>query len=473
MSLKGTTIIELTDIHTGEKEVSRDTNMITNAVSRVFGNNLEGMLFYINGSIAQDAGAKWSEHFLPICPNTIGGVLLFPDAITENVNTIYAPMANKITGYSSNDANSTTDTLRGSMNQTESMKTDHGYKLVFDFATSQGNGNISAVCLTHKYGGVGYFGSPVSASKKFIQMKDVKTSGTKAAITALDIYSGCVEINFEGNYLVSIDIDTSANIVITKARKCFTAIGLNFSLAEDGLGVMETQTITPTVFIASSGVGTYDFHDGEDGYWYGFMSDGNSSGSAAVKWIKISKTDYTFTEGTWTLPDTQISAVGYQHNDSYSVKHREIRAVMRGGYLYAMGYSKTGMYKINANNSADITFIAFGFTSAYANNYVDMTTRIYKLSDRIIGSDFVIAADDNVIQTPSYPIASDVHTPFFQYGPYAVTFGKFNNTGTEIALHKILWLVTPYLASINNLATPVTKTADKTMKITYTLEETE
>ena len=31
--------------------------------------------------------------------------------------------------------------------------------------------------------------------------------------------------------------------------------------------------------------------------------------------------------------------------------------------------------------------------------------------------------------------------------------------------------MTPYLATINNLETPVTKTADKTMKITYILRE--
>ena len=39
--------------------------------------------------------------------------------------------------------------------------------------------------------------------------------------------------------------------------------------------------------------------------------------------------------------------------------------------------------------------------------------------------------------------------------------------------YKDLYLYTPYLATINNLATPVIKTADKTMKITYTLMETQ
>ena len=50
MKLKGTTKIELTDVNTGKKEVYRDTNMVTKAVSQVFGTNIEGMLFCIAGS---------------------------------------------------------------------------------------------------------------------------------------------------------------------------------------------------------------------------------------------------------------------------------------------------------------------------------------------------------------------------------------------------------------------------------------
>ena len=40
-----------------------------------------------------------------------------------------------------------------------------------------------------------------------------------------------------------------------------------------------------------------------------------------------------------------------------------------------------------------------------------------------------------------------------------------------MTVYKTLWLVSPYIASINNLSTSVIKTADKTMKITYTVEE--
>lgn len=40
-----------------------------------------------------------------------------------------------------------------------------------------------------------------------------------------------------------------------------------------------------------------EFLDGGDGYWYGFSNEGNSSGSAAMVWVKIKKEDYSMTEG--------------------------------------------------------------------------------------------------------------------------------------------------------------------------------
>ena len=140
--------------------------MVTKAVSQVFGNNIEGMLFCVAGS----STVSWSDYFLPICPNTIGGILLFQDAITEDENTIYAPSSNQCIGYASNDVNATANVLRGSLNLTESKATDKGYKFVWDFTTSQGNGTITAVCLTHKQGGVGYFGDSYDAEKRLLRM---------------------------------------------------------------------------------------------------------------------------------------------------------------------------------------------------------------------------------------------------------------------------------------------------------------
>ena len=49
-----------------------------------------------------------------------------------------------------------------------------------------------------------------------------------------------VEVNFEGNYFISISMDTSNAILINKVRKSFCNIGLNFNLQENGDELLET-----------------------------------------------------------------------------------------------------------------------------------------------------------------------------------------------------------------------------------------
>jgi len=466
MGLKGTTIIELTDVNTGEVETHMEENMITNAVAQLFSHNIEGMLYNVQGT----SGINWADYHLPICPNAIGGILLFSEALTEDANNIFAPSANPCVGYASNNVNSTANVMRGSLNLTESGKIARGYKFVWDFATSQGNGTISAVALTHKRGGVGYVGDSYDAGNRWLQIKNV---GIGSSGVTANMYVDVVEINFEGNYFITISMNTANEIIIKKVRKCYREIGLNFSLKEDGDEVLETTSITPTNFInqyASNGYGYYDFIDGKDGYWYGFLTNGNSSGNATVKWIKIKKEDYSFEEATWTLTNARLTSCGY-HSGYGGSPSREVRTVIRNGYVYFMHYSRTGVYKVNLNNSADITYIAFGFTSNFNGGDNYGYTYMWNYGDWIMGSDFVIDTNDVVRKTTNNRALSYVCSPLFQYGPYVITHGRYSYN--SMSVYKGLWLLTPYLASINNLSTSVIKTADKTMKITYTITETE
>ena len=69
--------------------------------------------------------------------------------------------------------------------------------------------------------------------------------------------------------------------------------------------------LTPETFEFLGSYTKYgEFMDGQDGYWYGFSNEGNSSGDAVMLWIKISKTDYSFTEGQWTLSNAKLMDVG-------------------------------------------------------------------------------------------------------------------------------------------------------------------
>ena len=70
-------------------------------------------------------------------------------------------------------------------------------------------------------------------------------------------------------------------------------------------------------------------------------------------WIKISKTDYSFTEGQWTLSNAKLMDVGTRALDSFP--ERSVKCCIRGGYLYVPAYDKKGIYKISLSNSTDVT----------------------------------------------------------------------------------------------------------------------
>ena len=137
-------------------------------------------------------------------------------------------------------------------------------------------------------------------------------------------------------------------------------------MKEPGDELLESTKIVPSSFMTgySSGNGYFDFVDGKDGYWYGFASGGNSSGNATVRWIKIKKSDYSFSEGTWTLESVQIQNMGNRSGYGGS-PYKETKIVALNGYVYFMHYNRTGLYKVNMSNPADITFIKFGFTSNF------------------------------------------------------------------------------------------------------------
>ena len=119
--------------------------MVTNAVNDILGVNPMGVMYKAGGQY--DDSLTWNDALLPICPNMIGGILLFPGSITEQADNIYLPSTNLPVAYASNDVNATANTKRGSMNLTESMKLTDGYKFVWEFTPSQGNGTITAVGL--------------------------------------------------------------------------------------------------------------------------------------------------------------------------------------------------------------------------------------------------------------------------------------------------------------------------------------
>ena len=136
MALHGSATIELTNAD-GSKQIVKHDNMITNAVN--------DMLTSFRGEMPlvmrmANTGDSFVKHLF-------GGIMLFNERLTDDPAD-YAINTTKITGYASQDAYNGTDLSRGSANLAESgLQEDGSYKLVFDFSTSQANGNIQSIGL--------------------------------------------------------------------------------------------------------------------------------------------------------------------------------------------------------------------------------------------------------------------------------------------------------------------------------------
>ena len=92
-------------------ETVSEANMVTNAVNDILGVNPMGVMYKAGGKY--DDSLTWNNALLPICPNMIGGILLFPGSITEQADNIYLPSTNLPVAYASNDVNATANTKRG------------------------------------------------------------------------------------------------------------------------------------------------------------------------------------------------------------------------------------------------------------------------------------------------------------------------------------------------------------------------
>ena len=85
-------------------ETVTEENMITEAVNNILGLNPMGIFYTATGEY--DDALLWNGNLLPICPNMIGGILLFSEALAEMRNCCMR-VPTTCRWLCSNDVNST------------------------------------------------------------------------------------------------------------------------------------------------------------------------------------------------------------------------------------------------------------------------------------------------------------------------------------------------------------------------------
>lgn len=448
--MKGKTIIELTDVKTKKKEVLKDDNLVTNVLEKILTLNPNGLLTNIN-----------KDTFYPIVEKIVGGILLFKDKITEDKNTSFVSTSNECIGYAGQVEGVQENSLQGSFNKQESKATSNGYKFVWDFGTSKANGKISSVCLTNAKAGGGYFGTKSNGETNRIKLGEDKYLIKNTDTEMKKKYVNVVEANFEENYIVSI-VPESDYLRIIKSREPL----LNFRL-DDSLSFLNEKNITETKIKYKKSYGTYGVCVYVDAENYYLLKTSTSGGNTNVTKLKINKANNSTEETEFTLENVKIENIG-----SYSLDYdyyRTIKSVLRGGYVYAVSTDEKYIVKFAINNPVDVTKIEPKFTLKTGSVSSHTTgCGMYILGDMIIGTNFTIDKNDKVTEIAQSDLSTIECIPL-SYGPFLLGYFANGESSGDKYLRKVLYLITPYSATINNLSKTVEKTADKTMKITYYL----
>lgn len=448
--MKGKTIIELTDVKTKKKEVLKDNNLVTDVLEKILTLNPNGLLTNIN-----------KDTFYPIVEKIVGGILLFKDKITEDKNTSFVSTSNECIGYAGQVEGVQENPLQGSFNKQESKVTSNGYKFVWDFGTSKANGKISSVCLTNAKAGGGYFGTKSNGETNRIKLGEDKYLIKNTDTEMKKKYVNVVEANFEENYIVSI-VPESDHLRIIKSREPL----LNFRL-DDSLSFLAEKNITETKIKYKKSYGTYGVCIYVDAENYYLLKTSTSGGNTNVTKLKINKANNSMEETEFTLENVKIENIG-----SYSLDYdyyRTIKSVLRGGYVYAVSTDEKYIVKFAINNPVDVTKIESKFTLKTGSVSSHTTgCGMYILGDMIIGTNFTIDKNDKVTEIAQSDLSTIECIPL-SYGPFLLGYFANGESSGDKYLRKVLYLITPYSATINNLSKTVEKTADKTMKITYYL----
>lgn len=471
MIIKGQAKIELKDVKSGKKETYEHSNMFTNAAQQLL------------GIITNTLGASVANsYFLPLANKLLCGLYLFDNTLTENINNTVLPDAStaKLTGYAGNTTSDGNDIMRGDYNANESGAIENGYKFVWDFGTDDANGEIAAIALTNDVAGYhGYHYSPIDAFVKSNANSSNLPNNYKGLGCALQNPAGfdanisayAVTLNVDTGEVLTIQKTSNTNITLRKYGIKLNTIGLTDKIGT--LSLLNTENITIADTVQTEVNTEICYVDGDDGYFYG-LSGSNNGSNYVLKISKINKNTKEYTQAvSYTLNNINMPRIA---TIAASFNSYRITPVIRNGYIYSFygnDYSSAttntyGIVKINLNNPSEYTKIANSeFSAPHAQYGTDWV--IFKQNNAIITNGYLIDQNDTLYSTN---IKTTTDQAYSYQGTGRVTtdgkqflYGEYGNSQSVVRFMPNL----QYLATINNLDTPVTKTAAKTMKITYTL----
>lgn len=513
--LKGKTTIQLFDAKTGEltDEVTKE-NLVTNAVRNALGGAFNQLA---SGNI-WSGGMRYIDNIynLPSSKNfaqaMYGGVLVFSQPIAEDADHCLPSIEEikSFIGCANQSASNTGNTFRGSINSGESEIGADYVKFVWDFNTDQCNGDIASICLTSDCGGAGGYGCDAKdTSLKGLSLRDFNsnsfwdtsveanlgynTNGALINAKGWDADNGkCAYIDGDYLHVIYRGSDNKQNIskVLSKAKFGLGLVdGFNYG------NITSSEVIDTGIEVYKDIPYTSKDH--------GFCQDGDGSYSE----FKIVKYSGNGVAERITIPASNINSAITEYfgqtgklnclNNQDKIIHNDKLYVITGQFnfsdlatkpnklrVWVVNFDGTYTFKDIALTSKMITLIA---GTAKRGGYYDVGLNgnllnyrgslCYIAPDGTNGYAWFLLDDDGTMKTNAFMINNDIR--LYAYYCLEDNTDLIQNPYIELNMHSnssslnlyVPVLVSAYLGTINNQDTVLTKTADKTMKIIYTLTQ--
>ncbi len=434
--IKGKSTIQLFNAASGAEELRiTNENMVTNAMTNALNLPIEYTL--------QTRYQDLSNWVLPLQTNGMGGILLWDKMLPENPDLIFPPADVRNIGYAGGEY-SGTNQYRGTLNTSESGEIANGYRSVWDFSTDKANGEIYSLSLTSREGGnTGlYYNS--NDNLRATALKNNITYNGPSGYSAAGVlnHDNYAAYRCYGNtlYLAYAHCHNTKNIKVGDALNVTPVVYL-----EKTIEFTLNQNRTPKVLSLPNKPTIYCFTMlGTNSVWFAEID--YSISSLIQEQVAVLK-----------LPDDYSSVmdvIGTNDDGIYVTLY-----LSEGG---STPYT-VGLFDFSGNFVKRVTPLSFGLNQIGSMCYCANRWWFYA------GGTYYSVNNGECMRSDYNP------NNFYAYNNGDISPFFIAQTARATYSECALWIYHPYLATINNLATPVTKTNAQTMKITYeiTNESTE
>ena len=428
--MHGKATLILTDKDTGRVvEQIEEHNMVTNALNSIFSLPQIGAFY--------SSSRKVFNGYLPMYSNILKGLVLFDETIPENANDYmlggkYSVLA------TAGDEYSGTDTMRGTFNASQSCEIENGYRFVWDFAPEKAVGTIKALSLTHRYlGNRGNLTLSGASSYYMVHSSDISNSSGNDSVSIL---SGAGRVFLQKGKGTFYSYSTATNAI--KIMKYRIPNPLALKICDKTSGVLENET---TISLAFSPTSTITSYDPITQRLYAFYSTYQTVDGVRYLRLRYAKINpETFEKES----ETEYFTTGVPYTSSAKI-------AVYDGKLY-ISASDLSIYICSLEGVVEKT-INLGLYSLSSFLTIENKFAIEcKLTSS--GRTCIYILDEPKTQLTQYessyiPIATNEVTL-----PYCLAY---INTAV------FLMFRTDYLATINNLATPLEKTDQHALQVRY------